>query len=46
MTDSVTINGKLHNIDVDEDMPLLWFLRDTLKIWLWQGHLWIMHGAR
>jgi aerobic-type carbon monoxide dehydrogenase small subunit (CoxS/CutS family) len=32
MTDSVTINGKLHNIDVDEDMPLLWFLRDTLNL--------------
>ena len=32
MTDSVTINGKLHNIDVNEKMPLLWFLRDTLNL--------------
>ena len=32
MTDSVTINGKLHNIDVNEKMPLLWFLRDTLEL--------------
>jgi isoquinoline 1-oxidoreductase alpha subunit len=31
MTKSIIINGKDHVIDVDENMPLLWFLRDTLE---------------
>lgn len=31
MTNSIIINGKQHNVDVDENMPLLWFLRDTLE---------------
>lgn len=31
MTQSVTINGKLHAVDVEGDMPLLWFLRDKLE---------------
>jgi isoquinoline 1-oxidoreductase alpha subunit len=26
------INGKEHDIDVDGDMPLLWFLRDKLEL--------------
>ncbi len=32
MSDSVTINGKPHPIEVDGKMPLLWFLRDTLNL--------------
>ena len=28
----LTVNGKRHNIDVEDDMPLLWVLRDELKI--------------
>jgi isoquinoline 1-oxidoreductase alpha subunit len=30
MKQSMKINGKKHEIDVDGDMPLLWFLRDRL----------------
>src|SRR5919202_358529 len=26
----VTINGKTHSVDVDDDTPLLWVLRDVL----------------
>ena len=26
------INGEIHKTDVDGDMPLLWFLRDTLEL--------------
>jgi len=29
---SITINGQPHKVDVDGDMPLLWFLRDTLEL--------------
>ncbi len=29
---SLTINGKVHELDVDPDMPLLWALRDELKL--------------
>lgn len=32
MTQSITINGINHEINVDGDMPLLWFLRDELEI--------------
>ena len=32
MSDSVTINGNAHPVTVDGDMPLLWFLRDTLQM--------------
>ncbi|WP_395340003.1 (2Fe-2S)-binding protein [Ningiella sp. W23] len=32
MAKSVTINGKAFEIDVDEAMPLLWFLRDRLEL--------------
>ena len=28
----VTVNGRLHIVDVDPDMPLLWFLRDKLGL--------------
>ena len=31
MKQSITINGKQHEIDVDGNMPLLWFLRDHLE---------------
>jgi isoquinoline 1-oxidoreductase alpha subunit len=26
----ITVNGRLHDLDVDPDTPLLWVLRDTL----------------
>ena len=32
MSHTITINGKVHTTDVDGDMPLLWFLRDTLEL--------------
>ena len=32
MSYTITINGKDHQTDVDGDMPLLWFLRDTLEL--------------
>jgi isoquinoline 1-oxidoreductase subunit alpha len=32
MTSSITVNGKVHGVDVDEDTPLLWVLRDTLGL--------------
>ena len=32
MTQSMIINGKEYDIDVDGDMPLLWFLRDKLEL--------------
>jgi isoquinoline 1-oxidoreductase alpha subunit len=28
----LTVNGKAHDIDVEDDMPLLWVLRDELGI--------------
>ncbi|PRY23586.1 isoquinoline 1-oxidoreductase alpha subunit [Aliiruegeria haliotis] len=28
----LNVNGKVHDVDVEEDMPLLWVLRDELKI--------------
>jgi len=30
MAYTLTINGNSHNVDVEEDMPLLWVLRDIL----------------
>jgi isoquinoline 1-oxidoreductase subunit alpha len=30
MAYTITINGKSHNVDVEDDMPLLWVLRDVL----------------
>lgn len=32
MSHSITINGKLYQADVDSNMPLLWYLRDTLEL--------------
>lgn len=32
MSHTITINGQVHKADVDSDMPLLWFLRDTLEL--------------
>ncbi|MEW6997163.1 (2Fe-2S)-binding protein [Colwelliaceae bacterium BS250] len=31
MSKTITINSKKYNIDVADDMPLLWFLRDHLE---------------
>ena len=31
MSEQITINGQAHDVDVDPDMPLLWFLRDRLE---------------
>ena len=28
----LTVNGKMHEVDVEDDMPLLWVLRDELGI--------------
>jgi isoquinoline 1-oxidoreductase alpha subunit len=28
----LTVNGRLHDVDVDPDTPLLWVLRDTLGL--------------
>jgi len=28
----ITVNGKVHEVDVEDDMPLLWVLRDELGI--------------
>jgi len=32
MTSSITVNGMVHSVDVDDDTPLLWVLRDTLGL--------------
>jgi isoquinoline 1-oxidoreductase alpha subunit len=32
MTSSITVNGRVHSVDVDDDTPLLWVLRDTLGL--------------
>jgi isoquinoline 1-oxidoreductase alpha subunit len=32
MTASIAVNGKVHSVDVDDDTPLLWVLRDTLGL--------------
>jgi isoquinoline 1-oxidoreductase alpha subunit len=32
MSHTITINGQIHETDVDSNMPLLWFLRDTLEL--------------
>ncbi len=31
-TYKLTINGKTHSVNVDEDTPLLWVLRDQIKL--------------
>ena len=30
MTFTLNINGNTHSVDVDDDIPLLWVLRDVL----------------
>ena len=32
MTSSIAVNGRMHSVDVDDDTPLLWVLRDTLGL--------------
>ena len=32
MSHTLTVNGQVHTTDVNSDMPLLWFLRDTLEL--------------
>ena len=32
MAHSIRINGEIHTVDVEDDMPLLWVLRDVLDI--------------
>jgi isoquinoline 1-oxidoreductase alpha subunit len=32
MIHSITVNGEEHHVDVDVDTPLLWVLRDELKL--------------
>ena len=32
MSHTITINGQVHTTDVNGEMPLLWFLRDTLEL--------------
>ena len=32
MSETVTINGREHVVDVEDEMPLLWFLRDRLEL--------------
>jgi aerobic-type carbon monoxide dehydrogenase small subunit (CoxS/CutS family) len=32
MSHTLNVNGKDHTTEVDGDMPLLWFLRDTLEL--------------
>ena len=29
---SLTVNGERHDIDADPEMPLLWALRDLIKL--------------
>jgi len=29
---ALTVNGKAHNVDIPDDMPLLWTLRDVLNM--------------
>ena len=32
MSHTITINGQVHTTDVNGEMPVLWFLRDTLEL--------------
>ena len=32
MSDTLTVNGQSHTVDVDGSMPLLWYLRDVLEL--------------
>ena len=29
---TLSVNGKTHTLDIDDDMPLLWALRDILNL--------------
>ncbi|MGE4247527.1 MAG: (2Fe-2S)-binding protein, partial [Parvibaculaceae bacterium] len=29
---TLTVNGKSHTVDADEDMPLLWAIRDVIGL--------------
>ena len=29
---TISVNGKMHKVDVDDDTPLLWVLRDVLQL--------------
>ncbi len=30
--EKLSVNGKVHQVDADKDMPLLWVLRDLLAL--------------
>ncbi len=32
MANTITVNGQSHTVDIEEDMPLLWYLRDILQL--------------
>lgn len=32
MSNTLTVNGQYHTVDVDGNMPLLWYLRDVLEL--------------
>ena len=32
MPDSISVNGEIHSIEADEDTPLLWILRDYVRL--------------
>lgn len=32
MSNTITVNGKQYNVEVDGQMPLLWYLRDVLEL--------------
>ena len=32
MAHTITVNGTRHSVDVDDDTPLLWVLRDNLQL--------------
>ena len=32
MTTKLNVNGRVYNVDVEDEMPLLWVLRDELKL--------------
>src|SRR5258707_15851125 len=48
MTYVLKINGKSHKVDVDGETPLLWVLRDVLKmteVWMRYGALRRLYGS-
>jgi len=47
---SLNVNGKNYKVDVSEDVPLLWVIRDYLKLTgtkfgLWDRRMRCMHGS-